>query len=107
MMSRILVIDDDEQIRGMLRQVLGCEGYEVVEASNGKDGMALFRAAPADLVISDILMPEQEGLQTIRELRREFPTVKIITISGGGPGGSMNFLIEFCVRNSKRRADVL
>ena len=91
-MSRILVIDDDEQFRGMLRQVLGRAGYEVVEAGNGKEGMALFRAEPTDLIITDILMPEQEGLQTIRELRHEFPETKIIAISGGGPGGSMNFL---------------
>ena len=92
MMNRILVIDDDAPFRGMLRQVLGREGYEVMEASNGKEGMALFRAEPTDLVISDILMPEQEGLQTIKELRRDFPEVKIIAISGGGHGGTMNFL---------------
>jgi DNA-binding NtrC family response regulator len=92
MMSRILVIDDDEQFRSMLRQVLGREGHEVVEASNGKEGMALFRAEPTALIITDILMPEQEGLQTIRELRHEFPEAKIIAISGGGPGGTMNFL---------------
>jgi DNA-binding NtrC family response regulator len=91
-MHSILVIDDDEQFRVMLRQVLGREGYEVVEARNGREGMALYRAEPTDLVISDILMPEQEGLETIRELRREFPAVKIIVISGGGPGGTMNFL---------------
>lgn len=91
-MSRILVIDDDTQFRGMLRQVLSREGYEVVEASNGKEGIALFRTEPTDLVISDILMPEQEGLQTIKELRREFPEVKIIAISGGGPSGTLNFL---------------
>jgi DNA-binding NtrC family response regulator len=92
MMNRILVIDDDAPFRGMLRQVLGREGYEVMEASNGKEGMALFRAEPTDLAISDILMPEQEGLQTIKELRRDFPEVKIIAISGGGHGGTMNFL---------------
>jgi CheY-like chemotaxis protein len=91
-MHSILVIDDDVQFRRMLRQVLGREGYEVVEASNGKEGMDLFRAEPTDLVISDILMPEQEGLQTVRELRREFPKVKIIVVSGGGSGGTMNFL---------------
>jgi len=91
-MSRVLVIDDDDQFRSMLRQVLGREGYEVSEARNGKEGIAFYRATPTDLVISDILMPEQEGLQTIRELRREFPEVKIIAVSGGGAGGAMNFL---------------
>jgi CheY-like chemotaxis protein len=91
-MSRVLLIDDDDQFRSMLRQVLGREGHEVVEARNGKEGIALYRATPADLVISDILMPEQEGLQTIRELRAEFPAVKIIAVSGGGVHGTMNFL---------------
>jgi CheY-like chemotaxis protein len=91
-MTRILLIDDDDQFRGMLRQVLGKEGHEVVEARNGKDAITLFRGEPTDLVISDIFMPEQEGLQTICDLRREFPDVKIIAISAGGSGGSMNFL---------------
>jgi CheY-like chemotaxis protein len=91
-MRRILVIDDDEQFRDLVRQVLGREGYEVVEARNGREGMDLYRATPTDLVISDILMPEQEGLQTIRELRREFPEAKIIAVSGGGLRGTMNFL---------------
>jgi CheY-like chemotaxis protein len=91
-MACILLIDDDPHFRGMLRQVLEKEGYEVVEAENGKEAMTLFRAEPTDLVISDIFMPDQEGLQTIRELREEFPDIKIIAISGGGPGGSMNFL---------------
>jgi DNA-binding response OmpR family regulator len=90
-MARILIIDDDPHTRELLRLVLEHESHEVVEASNGREGMALFRAAPTDLVISDILMPEQEGLQTIRELRREFPEAKIIAISSARPGGRMNF----------------
>jgi DNA-binding NtrC family response regulator len=102
MMSRILVIDDDEQFRGMLCQVLGREGYEVVEAKNGREGMARFRAAPTDLVITDILMPDQEGLQTIRELRHEFPEAKIIAISGGGPGGTLNFLKAATLMGAQR-----
>jgi YesN/AraC family two-component response regulator len=65
-MARILIIDDDPHTRELLRLVLKHESHEVVEASNGREGMALFRAEPTDLVISDILMPEQEGLQTIR-----------------------------------------
>jgi CheY-like chemotaxis protein len=91
-MSRILIIDDDDQFRGMLRQVLGREGYEVVEARDGKEGIVRYRATPTDLVITDILMPEQEGLQTIRELRHAFPQVKIIAVSGGGAKGTLNFL---------------
>ena len=83
-MKRILVIDDDVTFRQMLRKMLERAGYETTEAADGKEGMKLFRAAPADLVITDILMPEQEGIETIQELKRDFAGVKIIAISGGG-----------------------
>ena len=83
-MARILIIDDDAQVREMLRQTLTREGYDVVGAPNGLEGVKLYREKPADLVITDLIMPEQEGIQTIIELRREFPDVKIIAISGGG-----------------------
>ncbi len=91
-MRRILVIDDDVQFRKMLCQVLERAGYEVVEADNGKKGVKLFRAQPTDLVITDIIMPEQEGIETIRELKRDFPDVKIIAISGGGRIDSKDYL---------------
>ena len=77
-------MDDDVTFRKMLRKILEREGYETIEAEDGKEGMRLFRAAPADLVITDILMPEQEGIETIQELKRDFAGVKIIAISGGG-----------------------
>jgi len=83
-MARILIIDDDVQILDMLRQTLECEGYEVVDATNGKEGIRLYRENPADLIITDIIMPEKEGIETIIELKRNFPDVKIIAISGGG-----------------------
>jgi len=82
-MKRILVIDDDVQMRQMLRQMLEREGYEVVDAPDGKEGIRLYRDEPADLIITDIIMPEKEGIGTIFELRRDFPDVKIIAISGG------------------------
>jgi CheY-like chemotaxis protein len=65
---------------------LGLEGagYEVAEAPDGTQGIRLYRQQPCDLVITDIIMPEKEGLETIRELRRDFPDVKILAISGGG-----------------------
>ncbi|MBE9582675.1 MAG: response regulator [Proteobacteria bacterium] len=83
-MSRILVIDDDDQIRAMLQQVLQREEFQVVDAPDGKEGIRLFREEAADLVITDIIMPDKEGIETIMELRRDFPEVKIIAISGGG-----------------------
>ena len=91
-MVRILIIDDEDQPRRMLQQVLTRAGYEVIEARNGNEGLQYFRARPTDLIITDILMPEKEGLETIIDIRREFPEVKIIAISGGGHTGNLNFL---------------
>lgn len=82
-MAHILVIDDENDIRTMIAMVLQHEGHEVTEAENGKVGMARFRAKPADLVITDLVMPEQEGVETIIQLRREFPQLPIIAMSGG------------------------
>ncbi|GMQ79056.1 MAG: response regulator [Anaerolineae bacterium] len=83
-MTRILVIDDEPQVRTMLREILEDEGYEVVVAVNGNEGLKLYRNEPTDLVITDIIMPGKEGLETIKELRKISPDVKIIAISGGG-----------------------
>jgi DNA-binding NtrC family response regulator len=81
--ARILIIDDEDLIRGMLRQMFERAGYEVVDAPNGKVGMQLYREQVADLIVTDIFMPEQDGLETITELQRDFPCAKIIAISGG------------------------
>jgi YesN/AraC family two-component response regulator len=83
-MARILIVDDEEMFRQMLRQMLEMAGYEVLEAANGEAGIALFREQHADLVITDIFMPQKEGIETIREMKREFPEVKIIAVTGGG-----------------------
>ena len=81
-MARILVVDDDNAVRLLLRAVLERRGHSVVEAKNGAEGLQHYRAAPTDLVITDIQMPVMDGLQMIKELRRAFPTAKIIAISG-------------------------
>jgi YesN/AraC family two-component response regulator len=83
-MARILVIDDEEMFRQMLRQMLEMDGYEVAEAAEGGQAIALFRKKPADLVITDIFMPDKEGIATIQEMKQEFPGLKIIAVSGGG-----------------------
>jgi CheY-like chemotaxis protein len=83
-MKRILVIDDDEQMRLLLCKMLSQSGYDVIDASDGREGIELFYQQRPDLVITDIFMPEKEGLQVIRELRKGCPDVKIIAISGGG-----------------------
>lgn len=82
LMSRILVIDDEADMRAMLEQMLRESGHEVVLAANGKEGVNLFRTKPTDLVITDLFMPVQDGIETILQLRKEFPGVEIIAICG-------------------------
>lgn len=89
---RILVIDDDEQMRVLLQQAMQWAGFEVVAAENGRQGQQLFEEQPADLIITDLIMPEQEGLETIRILKQGYPAVKIIAISGGGRIGPEAYL---------------
>jgi len=91
-MARILVIDDDVLVLDMLYESLTREGYDVLRASNGDEGMRLYREEPVDLIITDIFMPEKEGIETIIELRQDFPNVKIIAISGGGRIGTKDYL---------------
>lgn len=83
-MSKILVIEDDAKLRELLRETLEHEGHEVADAADGDIGIKAFKRSPADVVIADIFMPEKDGLDVIRELKADFPEVKIIAISGGG-----------------------
>ncbi|MEJ2039532.1 MAG: response regulator [Desulfosarcinaceae bacterium] len=92
-MKQILVIDDDTQFRLMLRRILEKQGYEVHEASDGKQGLDSYRSLQTDLVITDIIMPEKEGVETIVALRSEYPSVKIIAISGGGRNAPGDYLM--------------
>jgi len=91
-MALILIIETNLKIREVLRQILEHVGYEVMEASDGKEGISLYRERQADLIITDIIMPKKEGLETIVDLRAEFPKVKIIAISGGGRLGPETYL---------------
>jgi len=86
-MKRILIIDDNIGFLKMLTKVIEHQGYEVVQAQNGLEGYQRFTENPCDLVITDIFMPKQEGLETIIQLRGQFPDLKIIAISGGGNMG--------------------
>jgi CheY-like chemotaxis protein len=79
---KILVVDDEYLVRYTLARILRGNGFEVATAADGASGMAVFRSAEPDLVITDIIMPEQEGIETIRLMRRERPAVKIIAMSG-------------------------
>jgi DNA-binding response OmpR family regulator len=91
-MKRILLIDDEEGLRAMLRLSLEKMGYAVMEARDGAEAVALFKAGPFDLVLTDLMMPEKEGLETIRELRKGHPDLKIIAMSGGGRVGASDNL---------------
>jgi len=83
-MARILIIDDEPQIRSMLRLMLERVGYEVAEAPDGIEGIRRYRENPADLIITDLIMPNKDGIGMIIDLKKEFPKVKIIAMSGGG-----------------------
>ncbi len=91
-MARILVIDDEELARFTLREILQSAGHDVAEATNGNEGIALQHSQHFDLIITDIIMPEKEGVETIIELKREFPDLNIIGISGGGRTRNLDFL---------------
>ena len=90
--GQVLVIDDEPQVRSMLKQLLEKQGYEVNEACDGKEGIRLYRESPTDLIITDLVMPEKEGIEMIMGLKRDFPDVKIIAISGGGRTESESYL---------------
>ena len=83
-MALILIIDDEPQIRSMLKLMLERDGYEVVEAPDGIEGIRIYRQSPADLIITDLIMPNKDGIGMIIDLKKEFPDVKIIAMSGGG-----------------------
>ena len=92
-MPSVLVVDDEDQLRQLIREILEQAGYQVAEARDGKEAVQQYRLAPADVVIMDILMPEQDGLETTSALRREFPNVKIIAITGSSEMiGILSFL---------------
>ena len=89
---RVLVIDDDVQVRDTVRAILERAGFEVAVAADGEEGLTLHGANPAHVVISDIIMPGKEGIETIIALRRAHPDLGIIAMSGAMPGGNLDFL---------------
>jgi DNA-binding response OmpR family regulator len=88
-MARILIIDDDPDTRSMLQDMLKLAHHETVTAADGKQGIKQHLATPADVVITDLFMPDQDGFETIVELRKKFPTVAIIAMSGKAVAANM------------------
>jgi len=92
-MATILVIDDDEKIVEGFSIILAKEGYSILTGSNGNECLKLCGEQKVDLVILDIVMPEKEGLETIQDMKKRFPGIKIIAMSGGGKVGPENYLL--------------
>jgi DNA-binding response OmpR family regulator len=90
--TRVLVIDDNEDLRELIRDSLEHEGFEVAAAADGERGLESQRGRPAHIVITDIFMPEREGMETLVALRKEFPGAKIIVMSGGGSKQGVDYL---------------
>ncbi|MDF1555741.1 MAG: response regulator [Deferrisomatales bacterium] len=91
-MAGILVVDDEEDMRSMLTQMLERAGHQVTTATDGQEAIEAFRAAPPDVLLIDVLMPIKGGLVAISEIRKGAPTARIIAMSGGGRNGKLNFL---------------
>ena len=85
-MASILVIDDDQQLRTMIKQMLEREGHTIQEAENGAVGVEMYRKQASDVIISDLVMPEKDGLAAIQEIAHQFPRARIIAMSGGSRG---------------------
>jgi len=92
-MAHILVVDDDVLICRVLRHALEGAGYQVTEAYDGRKALAAHKASPADLVITDLIMPGMEGIETILEFKKHSPATKIIAMSGGGMGQGPDYLV--------------
>jgi DNA-binding NtrC family response regulator len=89
---RVLLIDDEPMVRKIVRKMLERAGHEVVEAENGRVGIEQLERTNFDLVVTDIIMPEMEGIETLMTVRERFPAVVVITMSGGGRTGNVDFL---------------
>ena len=91
-MAHIIIIDDEDLVRATFRDLLEGMGYAVTEAVDGDRGLKALEAHPTEMVITDLLMPNKDGIETILELRKKKPNVKIIAVSGGGSTRRSNFL---------------
>ena len=91
-MTHVLIIDDEAMIRDVLTQALTERGFQISSAANGREGFELCCREPPQIIITDLLMPDGEGLEAIRRLKREFPSIRIIAISGGYRSGNIDLL---------------
>jgi CheY-like chemotaxis protein len=91
-MAGVLIVEDDKELREMLKLSLLRRSFTVIEAENGRDAIAHFKPLITDLVVTDLIMPEEDGLKVVIKLRELKPSIKIIAISGGGKVGPGSYL---------------
>ncbi|MFC1673867.1 response regulator [Pseudomonadota bacterium] len=91
-MEQVLIIDDDELVRFTLREIMETFGHQVTEARNGREGIAIFKTGQFDIILTDIVMPEMDGIEVIQEIRQRDMSVPIIAISGSGGAFKMQHL---------------
>ena len=91
-MSRVMIVDDDPDVRDMLRKTFERAGFEVSVAADGDEGLALYKHERPDVVVTDIIMPDREGIETMIDIKTMDPKAKIIAISGGGRVNTVDFL---------------
>lgn len=91
-MARILLIEDEKQVRGLLSETLEQEGHEVIGCQNGTEGVNQYQKGPIDLVIMDIILPDKDGFETLNELKQQDSQVNVLAISGGLAPGAVNIL---------------
>ena len=102
-MQSILVVDDEEAVRRLVKDALELAGYSVLEGSSGQEAVDLYRSNPTDLVLMDILMPGQDGFETIKHLCKEFPEVKIIAMTGGADTLGVGSILDLAKLLGARR----
>jgi CheY-like chemotaxis protein len=91
-MAKILVIDDDTRIRRLINRILSAAGHSIIEANDGREGITLARGHQPSLIITDILMPGMEGMETLLEVRKIMPQTKVLVVSGSAGATQANYL---------------
>ena len=91
-MARILLIEGEPHVRKLMKEILEEEGHEIIECDNGTDGVREYKRAAIDLVVLDVLLPDKDGLDTLRELKQHHDDVKVMAISGGFVQGAIDML---------------
>lgn len=91
-MQRILVVDDDEQLRDLLGRTLEREGFTVTTAADGRAALRALAEEPVDVLVTDLIMPDMEGIETIQQVRASYPAARIVAVSGGGRAGAHGLL---------------